>query len=211
MKKITTLIFLFVSILTLQAQSKSFAIKGGLAQSWLRGKELNADSFERRNGFYIGAFMDVILTEKRNVTIQPEVIFSTEGGTIFKKNSENDHSYEIDIHSNVLRIPVLVKIMPLPKFSIEGGPQITYRFSAKSIDFSNVSIKSTHNAMDFGIDLGATYHFSMPFKPAFFIQVRWTNNFLKMLDTSKIDSRIDLSEGNILRSSIGQIGVGYRF
>lgn len=206
MKKIIFFGFLLISTI---AKGQVFGIKGGLAQSWLRGDNVDADTFERRNGGYVGVFLEI---SRGKYAIQPELIFSTEGGSVVKRLSEEATTTELKIHSNSLRIPILVKIRPFPKITVEGGPEVTYRFSGKSVNFADKQFSSVaYNSIDFGFDLGGTYNFK-PQSPTFFIEARWTNNFLKLLNNSKVEQQgMEVSSGNKLRSSIGQIGVGYKF
>lgn len=206
MKKIIFFGFLLISVMV---QGQTFGIKGGLAQSWLRGDNVDADVFERRNGGYAGVFFEI---SRGKYAIQPELIFSTEGGIVVKKLSESAVATELEVYSNSLRVPVLIKIRPFPKITVEGGPEVTYRFSGKSVSFSDKQFSSfAYNSVDFGFDLGGTYNFKAE-GPTFFIEARWTNNFLKLLKSSTVERQgIEVSAGNKLSSSIGQIGIGYKF
>lgn len=206
MKKILFFGFLLMSVMV---QAQVFGVKGGLAQSWLRGDTVDADIFERRNGGYVGVFLEI---SRGKYAIQPELIFSTEGGTVVKRFTEDAPTTDLKIHSNSLRFPILVKVRPFPKITLEAGPEVTYRFSGKSVKFADKQFSSVaYNSVDFGFDLGGTYNFKAQ-SPTFFIEARWTNNFLKLLNSSKVEQQgMEVSSGNKLSSSIGQIGIGYKF
>lgn len=202
MKRILFFTLLLVATSTLKAQR--VGIKGGLAQSWLRGKTMEGDTFERRNGVFLGVFLDFICKKDNTWVIQPEITFATEGGSISKEDAS-----KVNIHSNTLRVPVLAKIRlaMIPKLTIEGGPQIMYRFGGE-ISTNDFKLKHTHNHIDAGFDVGTTYFFTSPNGKSFFIQARLTHNFINLLDTS-IDNHLGYDKN--FRSSIGQLGIGYKF
>lgn len=202
MKRILFFTLLLVATSTLTAQR--VGIKGGLAQSWLRGKTMEGETLERRNGVFLGVFLDFICKKDNTWVIQPEITFATEGGTI-----ANENGSKVNIHSNTLRVPVLAKIRlsMIPKLTLEAGPQIMYRFGGE-INVNNTKIRHTHNYIDAGFDAGTTYFFTSPNGKSFFIQARLTHNFLNLLDTS-IDNHLEHHSN--FRSSIGQLGIGYKF
>lgn len=108
------------------AQDVKFGAKAGLNLSMLSG---GSDS---KVGFHVGGVAEIKFNDK--VSLQPELMFSTEGG----KNSYNGnlggtyYTYNQEIKLNKIIMPVMFKYYVIPNLSLELGPQLDYIVSGKS-------------------------------------------------------------------------------
>lgn len=111
---------------------------GGLAQ--LRGEEdvFGDDATDWKTGFTAGAFVRFPLTER--FSVQPELLFKQEGGSISESFVEDGQDVRVDMGLNVsyLEIPVLLAYeVPLQsrlRPSVYAGPYVGYAVQ-RSVDF----------------------------------------------------------------------------
>ncbi len=155
--KIMSLAALIICSLIVNAQV-SVGAKGGLNVSNLSG--VNADNYETKAliGFHAGGF--VTFNIGRNFAIQPELVYSTQGGTIESGNITED------LKMNYFNIPVMVKFMTDKGFYIEAGPQLG--FQSGDLDFDNV--EASVEGSDFSICGGLGFQ---PTKSPFGFGVRY--------------------------------------
>jgi hypothetical protein len=154
----TTAIAAF-TFFTIHAQSQiSVGAKGGLNVSNLSGIDETNYETKALVGFHVGGFVTFNLG--RNFAIQPELLYSTQGGTI-----ENSGFTE-DLKLNYFNIPVMVKFMTNKGFYIEAGPQLG--FKTGDLDFDN--FESSVEGSDFSICGGLGFQ---PTKSAFGIGARY--------------------------------------
>ncbi len=117
MKKL--LIFLFLGFaMTSNAQKFQLGAKGGVNISNYTGDDIESNALV---GFHIGAFINLMFGD--NLSLQPEVLFSTQG-TKFE-----DAGDEQDWKVNYLNIPVMLKYRFNGGFFVEAGPQIGLKLS----------------------------------------------------------------------------------
>ncbi|MFL5789520.1 MAG: porin family protein [Flavisolibacter sp.] len=140
MKKIVFLLFFSLFCSFLFAQNARFGFKGGLNISELTNNE--SGNTASRAGFNAGALVNVPLTS--NWSVQPEVVFSSQGGKYTVDNTEHK------IYLNYVNIPILFQYVIDNGFRLETGPQVGFLVSAKdkvgnietgyitSSDFKNV-------------------------------------------------------------------------
>ncbi|OYQ46342.1 porin family protein [Flavobacterium aurantiibacter] len=132
MKKLY-LIILLAFIPLMQAQTLGIGIKAGANYS-----DIKSDNFKSSPiaSYYFGGFVEVSLFE--NLSIQPEVLYSSQGASIDGGD---------DINLDYINVPVLAKFYLTSKtFSIEAGPQFGFlvndnignAFETESFDFAAV-------------------------------------------------------------------------
>ena len=162
---------------TTSSQDTKFGIKAALNIASLTGDVDNPSSL---TGFQIGGFAEIKVSEK--FAIQPELMYSTQGGTESVSYSEFISGIEVEVNGDAeyklsyLNIPVMAKYYATPKFSFEFGPQIGFLLSAKNdwsasatgggVSFSesgSEDIKDSTSSIDFGLNLGAGYDFTEHF------------------------------------------------
>ncbi|WP_316636337.1 outer membrane beta-barrel protein [uncultured Flavobacterium sp.] len=130
------------------AQKTRFGVKGGLnLTSFAGGNYYNTKSLV---GFQLGGFAEIKVIER--LSIQPEVLFSTQGAK-FNGGSSGDFDNKL----NYINIPVLAKFYITKQFTVEGGPQLGFLVSAKS---DGHDVKDSYKSVDAGFNFGAGYNFT---------------------------------------------------
>ena len=193
----------------------------GMGIDLLPGSKMSA-------GFFAAAHCNFSFTEF--IGIQPEVMFSMQGGKINEFSIDLDDmemSLEdaITFRYNYINVPVLFDIKPFKDFSILVGPQIGFNMS-KSISTMGESMPNEvfdvlkefgikFNTIDFSLVFGAQYAVA----GRFIISARY-NLGISNVWSGKIDVPDDIGGGIIDIPNIGisgsknrviQIGIGYQF
>lgn len=109
---------------------------------------------KEKPGFYIGSFVIIKLNKK--LSLQPELIYSEEGGK--------------DLDINYFKIPVLAKYYVAEKLNFQAGPQIAFKSGAEQ------GIDELTKPLDFGLCFGAGYDL---FKDLF-LEVRYNIGLLNI-------------------------------
>jgi hypothetical protein len=160
-----------------------FGVKGGLNVAY----EMNSDgqSTDAVFGVHAGFFMEARLS--RMIDIQPELLFSMQGATDYKGNTER---------FNYLNVPVMFKFYTgqARRFSIDAGPQLGYMMSA-TVNGVNVYSLSRLKKIDASLGVGASYKFDGGLDIGIRVLVGMTPIF----------------EGSENTHSVVNLGVGYRF
>lgn len=137
MRKLLLSAFILLgTITTINAQS--FGIKAGVNFANLSGDD--ADGFDGLTSFHVGAVAELKVFE--NLSLQPELLFSTQGATI------NDDEYKL----NYLALPVMAKFYLNDKLSVLAGPT----FGVLVSETDDVNPNDT-NTFDFGLAGGLEY------------------------------------------------------
>ena len=148
MKKIILTSLMLCSVFAFSQEIK-FGANVGLNLSNLRGDyPTEIDEHNSKIGFHIGGFAEYSINEK--FTLQPELLFSTQGNTYGYKDYYGGSSYydgaDYNLKLNYLNLPVILKYKIIEKLSIDFGPQIGYLMSAKTkIDITEDSRDPSQN------------------------------------------------------------------
>ena len=148
MKKIILTSLMLCSAFAFSQEIK-FGAKVGLNLSNLRGDyPAGIDEHHSKIGFNIGGFAEYEINDK--FTLQPELLFSTQGNTYGYKDYYGGGSYydgaEYNLKLNYLNLPIILKYKIIEKLSIDFGPQIGYLISAKTkIDVTEDSRDPSQN------------------------------------------------------------------
>jgi outer membrane protein with beta-barrel domain len=205
MKKIMLTAVAVMAFAFSNAQETKFGVKGGLNLSTLTGDV--ADDTSSKIGFHVGGFAEIKLSEK--FSIQPELLFSTQGYKYEENDSEFDYSYEEKLNLSYLNIPVMAKFYVAEKFSLEAGPQLGILLSAKGkveerIGDVTVSedhdVKDAYESIDFGVNFGAGYDFTENLSAGLRYNLGLTN-------IAKSEDGQDYKINN----SVFSLSVGYKF
>ena len=163
MKKIILTSFMLCSVFTFSQEIK-FGAKVGLNLSNLRGDyPTGIDEHNSKIGFHIGGFAEYEINEK--FTLQPELLFSTQGNTYGYKDYYGGGSYydgaDYNLKLNYLNLPIILKYKIIEKLSIDFGPQIGYLMSAKTkIDVTEDSRDPSQNySVEIDMLNDGTYNF----------------------------------------------------
>lgn len=164
MKKKLLFTFLLISSFAFSQSNITFGAKAGISVSNLRGDYPNGiDENKSKIGLNFGGFAEYEINEK--FTLQPELLFSTQGNTYGYKDYYGGGSYydgvEYNLKLNYLNLPIILKYKIIEKLSIDFGPQIGYVISAKTkIDVTEDSRDPSQNySVEIDMLNDGTYNF----------------------------------------------------
>lgn len=155
LKQVSLLLLLWIAAIPAPGQSFGLGPKAGLNLSNFSGGNIRSKILA---GYHIGGVLNFGIG--RVLSIQPEVLFSTQGGKV-----TND-GFKSSFRMHYIAVPVMVKIKASGGFYLELGPQFSYRSSestpdldlgklTKSLDLSAALGMGYQSASGFG--LGARY------------------------------------------------------
>lgn len=205
MKKIILTAIAILAFGLTNAQKAQFGIKGGLN---VANQNYSVDGFPSPSsiiGFHIGGFVDIKFSDK--FSIQPELLYSTQGSKFNLTVNNNGTDYNTDnvFKLQYVNIPVMFKYYVVEKFSLEAGPQIGFLTSSKmetTVLGQTVSqnAKDFFESVDFGLNLGAGYEFTKKISAG----VRY--NF-GLANVAKTDS----GSNDKVTNGVFLVSLGYKF
>ena len=168
------------------AQQTHFGLKGGVNFSSVEIDD--GDDYESKTGIHLGGLAHIHIT--RHFALQPELVFSTQGG--------EDEGENMKLKLNYVNIPVLAQYMTNEGFRLQTGPQLGILASAKS-KFGDVEIDSDDDVstVDFSWSFGAGYLF----RSGFGIDARYNLGISNISDDESFEAR----------NRVFQLGVFYQF
>ena len=179
-----------------------FGAKGGINFANIVGDDAgDANMFV---GFNAGFFVEIPVTDK--LTIQPEILYSAQGSKSEGPLVIDGSLYDVKatMKFNYINIPVMFKYNVVEKFSLEAGPYVGFLTTAKmKVDVDGYGsatedMKDLVKSTDFGVALGMNYDFS----DVIFANVRYQGGLTQIGDTG---------EGDNIKNSVFQLGLGFRF
>ena len=187
MKKLFSLLILTVYlnlVMVAQKGRAQFGIKGGVNVASLKVSDGN--DYDARTGFHIGGLVHIHVDE--HWAVQPELVFSTQGGK--SGNTNLEFSY--------INIPVLLQYMTNSGFRVQTGPQLGFLVSAESeIGDVEVDIDDNLKSIDFSWAFGAGYLFASGFG----IDARFNLGISDVNDNGPVE----------VRNRVFQFGLFYQF
>lgn len=204
MRKYFLVLFIFCLSGVALAQDIGFGVKGGLNLSSLSFEETYNLSSSGRTAFHVGFIAEIPLTQK--ISIQPELLYSTEGGTYLMERST---SVPIVLEEKIdyLNLPVMAKYYLVDGFAVEAGPQFGYLVSGKTYEMllgggeRKINTKDSHRSFDFGLGAGLSYEFSN----GIFLAARYTFGLTKIYDQFEF---MHYKEWDVKKTNF-QLSVGY--
>lgn len=151
MKK--TSLFLLGMMITIASFAQSrphFGLKAGLNVANLKFSNVSRNNMDPRFGFHLGGTAHIHLTPAFG--IQPELLYSTEGGKQKVGNNE-----EVTWKTDYINVPIMLQYMFDNGFRIEAGPQFGLMVSGKSEDQDGIEqtesdfFKSGNVSLGFGL------------------------------------------------------------
>ncbi len=149
MKTILLSCLMLASVSTF-AQRFQLGIKGGTNISNFTGGNLDNTEHNALVGYHVGGFVGFYLGN--NFSIQPEVVYSTQGAKIKDLTTQEKQNFKL----NYLNVPVLAKYEFNGGFFLETGPQVG--FNVGSSKFQNQRVKDITKSSDFSWAAGLGYH-----------------------------------------------------
>jgi hypothetical protein len=188
MKKIILAAVLFIATsATIQAQLVQFGVKAGVNFASQTGDaSLQGVAFDKEGitSYHVGVLAEIKLLEK--FSIQPELLYSTQGATYKFKDAQEDFKNELAY----LSIPVMAKIYMTKSLSLEVGPQASFLLNQKN-DVKLDDAKTFDFALNAGLGLKIT--------KSIFIQGRYS------LGLTEASSNADI------KNSVVQLSAGFLF
>lgn len=182
MKKLLLAAFLFMATSTaIHAQLLKIGVKAGVNFASQTGDAFPEQNIDKDGitSFHAGLVAEVKLLEK--FSIQPELLYSTQGATY--KNAVSEFKNEL----GYLSIPVMAKIYLTKSFSLEVGPQASFLLSEKN-DFDVKNAETFDFALNAGLGLKIT--------ESIFVQGRYGIGLTEASKTADIkNSVVQLSAG----------------
>ncbi|GIQ58406.1 MULTISPECIES: porin family protein [Flavobacterium] len=188
MKKIILAAVLFIATsATIQAQLVQFGVKAGVNFASQPGDaSLQGVAFDKEGitSYHVGVVAEVKLLEK--FSIQPELLYSTQGATYKFKDAQQDFKNKLAY----LSVPVMAKIYMTKSLSLEVGPQASFLVSQKDdVRFNDA------NTFDFALNAGL----GLKITNSIFVQGRYS------LGLTDVSSSADV------RNSVVQLSAGFLF
>lgn len=219
MKKVIV-VLAFIAANLGMAQSVSFGGKLGGNLATLTGDVSNS---KMMTGFHAGGAVEVELSE--GFSIQPELLFSMQGGEVSKSIDFLNASARVKVANNYISLPVMGKFYVTEGLSIEAGPQLNYLISSKAsttVSVYNVAlltrksdIRQRSNKLDFGFNAGLGYKLpsGVSFGARYNLGLSNTNNSSEAISIKTIDdvSVAAILGNGVIKNSVIQVSVGYFF
>jgi hypothetical protein len=188
MKKLLLFGIAFLSWSLVQAQRVHYGLKAGINTSTLNIQ--NQDVFDYKLGIHAGGLAHIHITQ--NLAIQPELLYSNQGGKV--RNADVKH------HVNYIAVPVLGQFMFGDGFRLQAGPQVSFLTGANRQDENDnrLNIKENYEAVDFALAAGLSFVSSAGLGA----DVRW------LFGLTNIN---DVPPRTPTKNSLGQVGIFYLF
>lgn len=143
------------------ALSIKYGAKAGVTLSNMSNDMTFDPGFSMGTGFQVGALVNFHWGQRTESSLpgtglwglQPEILFSNQ---VIKSDGGN-------VKLNYIKVPVMLKVYPLSRLSIELGPEFSYLVSSspKSLNVDQATIKvGDCKGFNFGAGVGAAYEFN---------------------------------------------------
>ncbi len=156
MKKILVIVAFATMFMAtkVNAQELKFGAKGGLNIAKVSDLSIEDVHFDSRIAYHFGLMAEIKLAEK--FAVQPELLYSVQGA---KKKKDGVTG---TLKLNYITIPVMAKYFVTDGLSLEAGPQLGFRTTAKltaEIEGreESINLKDDIKGVDFGVNFGLGY------------------------------------------------------
>lgn len=138
-----------------------YGVKAGVNLSNMNNDMTFDPAFSMGTGFQIGALVNFHWGQRTASSlpgtglwgVQPELLFSNQ---VIKSDGG-------DVKLNYIKVPVMLKVYPLARLSVEVGPEFSYLISSSpesmKIDGATVKVGDC-KGFNFGAGVGASYEFN---------------------------------------------------
>ncbi|HEX8270284.1 MAG TPA: porin family protein [Flavobacterium sp.] len=171
----------------------SFGVKGGVNFATVTGGEDGFDP-DSRTSFHVGVVGEFPLDDM--ISIQAEALYSGQGFEISDSEVSDD---KVEYQLDYLNIPILAKVYLFEGFSLEAGPQFSFKVNEEidsdpNNDDGDTNVEIAED-FDIGVSAGVTFLTDM----GLFASGRYNLGFQ------------DVVEDSNLQNSVFQISLGYKF
>lgn len=178
-KKCFTICIILVTSFSSYAQIFKLGVKGGINYANQNGTAITVNSTnyktEAITNYHIGLLAEVKLGER--FSIQPEVLYSTQGAKYDAIGVANDFTNDI----GYISIPLMAKISLNNTFSLDFGPQASFLMTKKN----DVSINDQKN-----IDFGAGAGLGIRITKSLFLQGRYMVGLSEISPEAKVKNSV---------------------
>jgi hypothetical protein len=194
MKKIFLVLLCIAGFITTRAQAR-IGVKAGFNLSSFNATYAPDVSYSSLKNINAGLVLSLPLSSR--FSIQPEAVYSGEGGSINIINVNGAYNYQL------LNIPVLIKYMTASRIFIETGPQAGFLLGAqlKEDGFSSANIKGDTKSTTFSWAFGLGYQLPMNLG----LDARYN---VGLTDVAKGSVPYN---GSSIKNNVLQIGIYYLF
>lgn len=203
LKKILLFIGLFPLTATLFGQDNpiEFGLKAGLNYSDLIIDKNLPFETNSKFGFHVGGFLNFPLNEK--IALKPELLFSTQGAEYELSMGANlsdpgdplmGGAFKVDIKESLILVPIMLVYSFSQNFDLELGPQFGYVID-QNVSDNNDNFETEvvdYEKFEVGLNVGAGLTFAEKYR----LGLRYNYG---------------LTERDNYRSSVFQLGLGYKF
>lgn len=143
------------------ALSIKYGVKAGVNLSNMSNDMTFDPGFSMGTGFQVGALVNLHWGQRTESSLpgtglwglQPEILFSNQ---VIKSDGG-------DVKLNYIKVPVMLKVYPLSRLSVEVGPEFSYLISASpeslNVDGATVKVEDC-KGFNLGAGIGAAYEFN---------------------------------------------------
>lgn len=209
MRKI--LIFIAVAVLSIPistSQELRLGAKAGLNVASFGGPG-HFGGLSSRASFHVGGLVEIPLIGK--FSIQPELLYSSQGGNYDYYFGFFDAEVNGDIKLNYIAVPVIAKFYIIDELSAEAGPVFNVLVSAEKEIYDsnkkaiiNVDAKDDYKSFDAAIGIGASYRLNT----GVFFNLRYNIGLLN-INEDYVEDDIKYKYKN--QNNVFQISAGYSF
>ena len=143
------------------ALSIKYGVKAGVNLSNMSNDMTFDPGFSMGTGFQVGALVNLHWGQRTESSLpgtglwglQPEILFSNQ---VIKSDGG-------DVKLNYIKVPVMLKVYPLSRLSVEAGPELSYLISTspESLNVDEATVKvGDCKGFNFGAGIGAAYEFN---------------------------------------------------
>ncbi|MDO5655395.1 MAG: porin family protein [Flavobacteriaceae bacterium] len=181
-------------------EALQLGVRAGYNLSNLNGDKIQGVDTKSLSGFHIGLFTEFPVAPR--FSIQPEVIYSTQGSKFEALGKE------ADLRLQYINVPVLAKVYLANGFNLQAGPQIGFLTGAdwKEDGANDVDATDYLKGTDFGLLLGAGYKLAQGVT----IDARYNMGLSNITDEdASWDENVGINQD--WKNGVFQIGIGYQF
>lgn len=193
MKKLLIIITVCLTLGIVNSQAQiQYGFKAGLNIASTNFKANYESDFGSILGYYAGPFATIRLID--SLSIQPQLLISRQGYYYNHPSIDGKAKF----FNTYLNIPIMIRYRVIDQLSLEAGPQAGFLLGTKSKIENETTKRDLFKSVDFGFNIGATYHTLLGFSA----ELRYN---LGLINIDK-----DLSEGvQSLTNRVFSIGISY--